>query len=64
MLSLWINVGSATVKRLINALEANTVQMNGIAMKLRQKYEKRAQQEGIYPWIYSISNFFKLSLFV
>lgn len=64
MLSRWINVGSATVKKLINALEANTVQMNGIAMRLRQKYEKRAQQEGIYPWIYSISHFLKLSIFV
>ena len=46
-LSRWINGGTATVKRLIKALEANTVQMNGIAMRLQQKYEKRAQQEGI-----------------
>ena len=46
MLSQWINEGSATVKNLIDALEANTVRMNGIAKKLREKYEKRAQQEG------------------
>ena len=46
MLSQWINIGSATVKRLIDALEANTVQMKSIAERLREKYEKRAQQEG------------------
>ena len=43
MLFRWINGGSATVKRLIDALEANTVQMNGIAKTLQEKY---AQQEG------------------
>ena len=43
MLSQWINGGTATVKRLIDALEANTVKMNGIAKRLREKY---TQQEG------------------
>ena len=47
MLLRWINGGTATVKRLIDALEANTVQMKSIAERLREKYEKRAQQEGI-----------------
>ena len=49
MLSRWINIGSATLKRLIDALEANTVQMNSIAKKLQEKYAKRATtpQEGM-----------------
>ena len=38
MLARWINIGSATVKRLIDALEANTVQMKDIAKRLREKY--------------------------
>ena len=42
MLSRWINGGTATVKRLIDALEAKPVQMNGIAKRLREKYMKRA----------------------
>ena len=47
MLSQWINGGAATVKRLIDALEANTVKMNGIAKRLQEKYAKRATpQEG------------------
>ena len=48
MLSRWISGGSATVKRLIEALEANTVKMNGIAERLQEKYAKRAApQEGM-----------------
>ena len=46
MLLRWINIGSATLKRLIDALGANTVQMKSIAERLREKYGKRAQQEG------------------
>ena len=43
MLSQWIEGGSATVEKLINALEAKTVQLNGMANRLREKYAKRAQ---------------------
>ena len=51
MLLRWIMGGTATVKRLIDALEANTVQMNGIAKKLREKYPKgNMPQEGM-TWI-------------
>ena len=47
MLSRWIDAGTATVKRLINALEANTVRMNGIAERLKEKYAEGATpQEG------------------
>ena len=54
MLSRWINGGTATVKRLIEALGAKTVQMNGIAERLQEKYAKRAApQEGRpYDWDY------------
>ena len=54
MLLRWINGGTATVKRLIDALEVNTVQMKSIAERLREKYEKRAQQEG---YKYGFSHF-------
>ena len=48
MLSRWIDIGTATVKRLIDALGANTVQMNAIANKLQEKYAKKATpQEGM-----------------
>lgn len=43
MLSQWIEGGSATVEKLINAFEANTVQLKGMANKLRKKYAKIAQ---------------------
>ena len=45
MLSRWISIGSATVKRLIDALEAKTVQMNGIAERLQEKYVERVTPE-------------------
>ena len=38
VLTRWINMGSATLKKLIHALEANTVQENGVARRLRLKY--------------------------
>ena len=48
MLLRWISGGTATVKRLIDALEARTVQMNAIAMRLREKYPKGIlPQEGM-----------------
>ena len=52
MLSRWINGGTATLKRLIDALQANTVQMNGIAKRLQENYAERATpQEGRpYDW--------------
>ena len=50
MLSRWINGGRATVKRLIDALEAKTVQMNGIAERLQEKYAERATPEEGRPY--------------
>ena len=44
MLLQWINEGTATLKRLIDAIGSNTVQMNGIAEKLKEKYA--TPQEG------------------
>ena len=40
MLLQWINISSATLKRLIDALEANTVQINGIANITRKVCQK------------------------
>ena len=52
MLLGWINGGPATVKRLIDALEANTVQMNGIANRLKEKYAERATEQEGRPYQY------------
>ena len=54
MLLQWISGGPATLKGLIDALEANTVKLNGIAEKLKEKYAKKATpQEGRpYDWDY------------
>ena len=47
MLSQWISGGTATLKRLIDALQANAVQMNDIAKRLQEKYAERVTpQEG------------------
>lgn len=45
MLSRWISGSNATMTKLIAALEANTVQMNAIAKRLREKYA--TPQKGI-----------------
>ena len=54
MLLRWISGGTATVKKLVDALGANTVQMHGIAERLQEKYAKKATlQEGRpYDWDY------------
>ena len=44
----WLKLGEATMKKLIEALESNTVKERHLASSLRVKYAKRmALQEGI-----------------
>lgn len=49
VLKQWINGGTATVKKLIDALENKAVKQNAIASRLRRKYADRVvAQQGIY----------------